>query len=248
MYAMLTGALPYTVEPFNITALHAKMLQNKMNPIPSHLTDSECCTHAHTLTHCQHLVAGVGPCRLGSMPPITHSIDTSLCLSIIPLTYFPPQGCRDLLTKMLVSNPEHRITMAEVFNHPWLNENHRLPFQPAPYPNRTTQADIDDDVIEHMVNTLKVADSPAVIKHDLITNKATSNYAVYHLLTGRLARYRREFKSAEPTSRKKAASQKKKVSKDHGYYEDEEDAMSTVTVPGRLQTYPVTRGAKRVSR
>ena len=41
MYAMLTGHLPYTVEPFNITALHAKMLQNKMNPIPDHLSSGE---------------------------------------------------------------------------------------------------------------------------------------------------------------------------------------------------------------
>ena len=41
MYAMLTGCLPYTVEPFNITALHAKMLENKMNPIPDHLSESK---------------------------------------------------------------------------------------------------------------------------------------------------------------------------------------------------------------
>ena len=41
MYAMLTGCLPYTVEPFNITALHAKMLENKMNPIPDTLTASK---------------------------------------------------------------------------------------------------------------------------------------------------------------------------------------------------------------
>lgn len=41
MYAMLTGCLPYTVEPFNITTLHAKMLENKMNPIPDHLSASE---------------------------------------------------------------------------------------------------------------------------------------------------------------------------------------------------------------
>lgn len=38
MYAMLTGCLPYTVEPFNITALHAKILENKMNPIPETLS------------------------------------------------------------------------------------------------------------------------------------------------------------------------------------------------------------------
>ncbi len=41
MYAMLVGDLPFKVEPFNITALHAKMLQNKMNPIPDWVSDSE---------------------------------------------------------------------------------------------------------------------------------------------------------------------------------------------------------------
>jgi Neu-associated kinase len=41
MYAMLTGCLPFTVEPFNITALHAKMLQNKMNPIPNHISKGQ---------------------------------------------------------------------------------------------------------------------------------------------------------------------------------------------------------------
>ena len=38
MYAMLTGSLPFTVEPFNISVLHAKMLDNKMNPIPDHIS------------------------------------------------------------------------------------------------------------------------------------------------------------------------------------------------------------------
>ena len=42
MYAMLTGCLPYTVEPFNITALHAKMLDNDMNPIPHSISEGEC--------------------------------------------------------------------------------------------------------------------------------------------------------------------------------------------------------------
>ena len=39
MYAMLTGNLPFTVEPFNIKALHNKMLKAEMNPIPDHLSD-----------------------------------------------------------------------------------------------------------------------------------------------------------------------------------------------------------------
>ena len=41
MYAMLTGRLPFTVEPFNISALHAKMLENKMEAIPDHLSSSK---------------------------------------------------------------------------------------------------------------------------------------------------------------------------------------------------------------
>ena len=38
MYAMLTGNLPFTVEPFNIKALHAKMLNGEMNPVPENLS------------------------------------------------------------------------------------------------------------------------------------------------------------------------------------------------------------------
>jgi len=38
MYAMLTGNLPFTVEPFNIKALYNKMMKNDMNSIPEHLS------------------------------------------------------------------------------------------------------------------------------------------------------------------------------------------------------------------
>lgn len=40
MYAMLTGNLPFTVEPFNIKSLYNKMMKNEMNPIPDHLSKS----------------------------------------------------------------------------------------------------------------------------------------------------------------------------------------------------------------
>ena len=59
---MLTGCLPYTVEPFNITALHAKMLENKMNPIPDHLSAgmldilSKPCSHYVTFPDCKDLL------------------------------------------------------------------------------------------------------------------------------------------------------------------------------------------------
>lgn len=41
MYAMLTGNLPFTVEPFNIKSLYNKMMKNEMNPIPEHLSKSK---------------------------------------------------------------------------------------------------------------------------------------------------------------------------------------------------------------
>ncbi|KAH9508967.1 hypothetical protein Btru_048416 [Bulinus truncatus] len=38
MYAMLTGGLPFTVEPFNIKVLYAKMRDRQMNPIPDDIS------------------------------------------------------------------------------------------------------------------------------------------------------------------------------------------------------------------
>lgn len=38
MYAMLTGGLPFTVEPFSIKALYAKMKDGQMNPVPEGLS------------------------------------------------------------------------------------------------------------------------------------------------------------------------------------------------------------------
>ncbi|XP_052242550.1 hormonally up-regulated neu tumor-associated kinase homolog A-like [Dreissena polymorpha] len=38
MYAMLTGNLPFTVEPFNIKILHQKMITGQMNPLPDGTT------------------------------------------------------------------------------------------------------------------------------------------------------------------------------------------------------------------
>ncbi|KAF7246884.1 Hormonally up-regulated neu tumor-associated kinase [Varanus komodoensis] len=38
MFAMLTGTLPFTVEPFNIKQLHLKMVNGEMNPIPPNIS------------------------------------------------------------------------------------------------------------------------------------------------------------------------------------------------------------------
>lgn len=44
MFAMLTGTLPYSVNGNAknvVTLLHVKMLERKMNPIPSHVSEGK---------------------------------------------------------------------------------------------------------------------------------------------------------------------------------------------------------------
>lgn len=43
MYAMLTGTLPFTVEPFSLRALHQKMVDKEMNPLPTNVSSGEPC-------------------------------------------------------------------------------------------------------------------------------------------------------------------------------------------------------------
>lgn len=47
--------------------------------------------------------------------------------------------------------------MPEIMSHPWMNEGHTLPFGPAPFPNKLQLADINKDIVQHMVNILKVS-------------------------------------------------------------------------------------------
>lgn len=140
MYAMLTGCLPYTVEPFNITALHAKMLDNKMNPIPEYLSTGK---------------------FTGMHDPCIRIINSSCMHALLSKIVYYYQlrihsECKDLLQHLLRSNPSERIKMEDIISHPWMYKGHHLPFQPPPFPNKLKLADISDDIVEHMVHILKV--------------------------------------------------------------------------------------------
>lgn len=52
MFAMLTGTLPFTVEPFNIKQLHQKMVNGEISAIPSDISKGS------TPTHRQHVCTG----------------------------------------------------------------------------------------------------------------------------------------------------------------------------------------------
>ena len=38
MFAMLTGNLPFTIEPFSVRGLHGKMIKGEINDVPDHLS------------------------------------------------------------------------------------------------------------------------------------------------------------------------------------------------------------------
>jgi hypothetical protein len=153
------------------------------------------------------------------------------------------------LKKLLTSNPEERITLADVFSHPWLSKGHQLQFQPAPYPNLLTQSQINSDVVDHIIDVLH-AGTCLEIKQDLLSNRATSISAIYHLLCSRLARYEKEFPSKITRQRTRTGSIKKKVSKDQGFYEAEDNDVETssvMSVPVRSGTRGKQRSRRPVS-
>ena len=86
--------------------------------------------------------------------------------------------------------------MGQLFQDPWLNEGHKLPFTPAPFPNTLTPNDINEDITEHMVYALGVKESLTEVTQELLTQRATSATAMYFLLTARLKRYNKDYQSS----------------------------------------------------
>lgn len=129
---------------------------------------------------------------------------------------------------MLTASPENRITMSEIFEHPWLSEGH-LPFQPSPYPNHITQAHINNDIVHHISEILQIG-CQADIKQDVLLNKATSLYAAYYLLSSRLKRYEKEYPLRITRQHRRGGSVKKKISRDQGFYEEDDEFSETSSI------------------
>lgn len=66
-------------------------------------------------------------------------------------------GCKDLLKQLLRSNPDVRVKMPDIMKHSWMNEGHTLPFGHAQFPNKLEYSDVNLDILQHMVNHLKVS-------------------------------------------------------------------------------------------
>ena len=141
-------------------------------------------------------------------------------LSLLPPPSIPPSfpalvlDCTDLLQKLLTSNPSERIKMEAVMEHPWLNKGCR-PLRPAPFPNKLTANDLNEDIVEHITYILKVSEGTVAVgvalmhvsfccteqvkpteeevKEELLANRASSTTAIYHLLSARLDRWGHTF-------------------------------------------------------
>ena len=75
---------------------------------------------------------------------------------IITFSLLHRAECKDLLRCLLRTNPTERIMMEDIMAHPWMSRGSSLPFGPAPFPNKITSDEIAEEIVEHMVNTLKV--------------------------------------------------------------------------------------------
>ena len=137
--------------------------------------------------------------------------------------------------------------MSDVFGHPWFHDSSSPPFCPAPYPNHITPDKINYDIMEHMGVFLDLLVTEPEIRHDLLANRATSSYAIYHLMEARLARYEREF-PLKQRSKSDAIQRRMKLSKDAGFEDDDEDTViPAVTTPSRLPTQEGSREKRTVS-
>ena len=65
-------------------------------------------------------------------------------------------GCKDLLQRLLTSDPAQRIKMAAVMEHPWMTDDGSPTLRPHPYPNKLSVNDVNEDIVEHMAYVLKV--------------------------------------------------------------------------------------------
>ncbi|XP_064629382.1 serine/threonine-protein kinase par-1-like [Lineus longissimus] len=97
------------------------------------------------------------------------------------------RGCRDLVKKLLTSDPEKRISLREAMQHPWLTEGRNRPLEPAMFPNRLRADELDQNIIKHMSQNMDFKMSEII--RMVVSNIPHSTTASYHLFRRKLIRY-----------------------------------------------------------
>ncbi|XP_033623937.1 hormonally up-regulated neu tumor-associated kinase isoform X2 [Fukomys damarensis] len=164
LYAMLTGTLPFTVEPFSLRALYQKMVDKEMNPLPTQLSTGYS-VHSH-LAEGLALEEAVHPWKPGSRR----------------------EGAINFLRSLLEPDPVKRPNIQQALANRWLNENYtgKVPCN-ITYPNRISLEDLSPSVVLHMTEKLGFKNSDVI--NTVLSNRACHTLAIYFLLNKKLERY-----------------------------------------------------------
>ncbi|XP_074651210.1 uncharacterized protein LOC141905968 isoform X2 [Tubulanus polymorphus] len=110
-----------------------------------------------------------------------------------PLPELVSKDCKDFVTKLLIPEPEKRMTLKQAMHHPWITEGLNKPMDAAPFPNRLRSEQIDQDLLKHMSGNMDFKISEII--RLVLSNVPHSSTATYLLMHQKLLRYKQEQKS-----------------------------------------------------
>lgn len=127
LYVLVCGKVPFDDQ--SMPALHAKIKRGVVD-YPGYLS------------------TGIGCVRKAH---ITVAITmTPKCTFTYPIYFLFPVDCKNLLSRMLVTNPSHRATISEIVMHPWMNKGYDAPVNNFLPPRTPLTLPLDMDVVRAM--------------------------------------------------------------------------------------------------
>ncbi|XP_042644390.1 hormonally up-regulated neu tumor-associated kinase isoform X2 [Tyto alba] len=192
MYAMLTGTLPFTVEPFSLRALYQKMVDKEMNPFPTQLSTEKWIADkkkSHRLS--MPVVRRKDFMRWSSLV----AWEMTSCEMAFSLDGFVSAAI-NFLRSLLEPDPAKRPNIQQALANRWLNENYPGRAPPnVTYPNRIHLEDLSQSVLLHMTEKLGYKNSDVI--NTVLSNRASHTLAIYFLLNKKLERYLASLRKSE---------------------------------------------------
>ena len=105
-----------------------------------------------------------------------------ICIGKYTIPDFVSNDCKDLLRKILVTDPSKRITIKQIKNHPWFqlyNHNGKIIFYEGLFIDKYI-IPIDDEIIEKMKNEMNLKEDN--IRLYILNNKHNDITTLYYLL------------------------------------------------------------------
>ncbi|XP_072380150.1 uncharacterized protein Snrk [Diabrotica undecimpunctata] len=133
-------------------------------------------------------------------PPFQEANDSETLTMIMDCKYDIPlhvsQNCRNLISRMLLRNPEKRATLIEISKHPWLSSSKTVTVDSVPLVSREHLSDEDHNLIVQKIVNGNVA-TKEEIQESLDKNDYNHITATYFLLAERKLRCKRQEQAAK---------------------------------------------------